>query len=193
MRYIIPLLTLLLASCGCKVQLSNPTVEMQDGSIPLATSEPRFSWCYESEEDNVAQTDYRIIVASTKENAAKGIGDLWDTKTVASNRMLYIPYGGKPLKSRDRCWWKLYTTLTYGDHNRKKTLESEVQQFEISLLSPDDWKAHWIGRDFEDDNVNGHTVVAARYLRKEFSLRKNIAKARLYMTTRNASTSTPTT
>ena len=152
MRYIIPLLTLLLASCGCKVQLSNPTVEMQDGSIPLATSEPRFSWCYESEEDNVVQTDYRIIVASTKENAAKGIGDLWDTKTVASNRMLYIPYGGKPLKSRDRCWWKLYTTLTYGDHNRKKTLESEVQQFEISLLSPDDWHAHWIGRDFEDDN-----------------------------------------
>ncbi len=181
MRYIIPLLTLLLASCGCKVQLSNPTVEMQDGSIPLATSEPRFSWCYESEEDNVVQTDYRIIVASTKENAAKGIGDLWDTKTVASNRMLYIPYGGKPLKSRDRCWWKLYTTLTYGDHNRKKTLESEVQQFEISLLSPDDWHAHWIGRDFEDDNVNGHTVVAARYLRKEFSLRKNIAKARLYI------------
>ncbi len=181
MRYIIPLLTLLLASCGCKVQLSNPTVEMQDGSIPLATSEPRFSWCYESEEDNVAQTDYRIIVASTKENAAKGIGDLWDTKTVASNRMLYIPYGGKPLKSRDRCWWKVYTTVTYGKHNRKKTLESKMQYFEISLLSPDDWKAHWIGHDFEDDNVNGHTVVAARYLRKEFSLRKNIAKARLYI------------
>ena len=184
-RYLSKILTLLttalfLAGCDNGTKLVNLTVEMQDGSMPLATAEPRFSWNYESSANNVLQKDYRIIVASSEENANKGIGDLWDT-TVVSSQMLYIPYGGKTLKSRDRCWWKVYTTVTYGEHNRKKSLESDVQHFEISLLSPNDWHAHWIGRDYEDDKVEGHTAIAARYLRKEFALKDNIEKARLYI------------
>ena len=186
-RHIASLLlgVLVLSSCATKVAIVNGTVEMQDGSVPLATAEPRFSWQYNAEvggvtEGNVKQEDYRIIVASSEENAKKGIGDLWDT-TVASSQMLYIPYNGTPLKSRDRCWWKVFTTVTYGNHNRKKSLESDVQHFEISLLSPNDWHAQWIGRDYEDDHLDGHTAIAARYLRKEFSLRDGIVKARLYI------------
>ncbi len=182
MKRFIPLLfLLLLVSCGSKIQIVSPTVEMQDGSMPLATAEPRFSWHYDAEVNNVVQVDYRIVVASSEENARKGIGDLWDSQA-ASSQMLYIPYGGKTLKSRDRCWWKVFTTVTYGDHNRKKSLESDVQQFEISLLARDDWKAHWIGRDYEDDRVEGHTAIAARYLRTEFPLDKTyIERARLYI------------
>ncbi|MBP5328209.1 MAG: family 78 glycoside hydrolase catalytic domain [Bacteroidales bacterium] len=154
---------------------------MQDGSMPLATAEPRFSWCYEADVNNVVQVEYRVVVASSENNAKNGVGDLWDSKIVASNEMLYIPYEGKHLKSRDRCWWKVFTTVTYGDKGKKKTIESDVQHFEISLLSPDDWKAHWIGRDYDDDKVEGHTSIAARYLRKEFPLKEDISKARLYI------------
>ena len=182
MKHIVPiLLILLLVSCGSKIEIVNPTIEMQNGSQPLATAEPRFSWQYEAEVNNVVQTNYRIIVASSEENAKKGIGDLWDSKSVDTNQMLYIPYEGTPLKSRDRCWWKVFTTVTYGNKGKKKTLESDVQQFEISLLERDDWKAHWIGRDYDDDKVEGHTAIAARYLRKEFPLRKDIDRARLYI------------
>ena len=53
MRYIIPLLALLFISCGGKIHLANPTVEMQDGSMPLATAQPRFNWQYETEQSNV--------------------------------------------------------------------------------------------------------------------------------------------
>ncbi len=182
MKHIIAiiLLVLLFSACGSRVRIISLTVEGQDGSMPLATNEPRFSWCYEASVDDVVQTDYRIIVASSEENAKRGIGDLWDSKECL-NASMSIPYEGKALKSRDRCWWRVYTTVTYGSHNKKKRLESDVQYFEISLLSPDDWKAHWIGRDFDDDDVNGHTVVAARYLRKEFPLRKDINRARLYI------------
>jgi alpha-L-rhamnosidase len=172
---------LLFISCGGKTHLANPTVEMQDGTTPLATAQPRFSWCYESEADNVVQTAYRIIVSSTEENADKGIGDLWDSGVIESSDMLYIPYAGKQLHSRYIAFWKVYATLTYGKNHKKATTESDVQRFEISLLSPDDWHAHWIGRDYEDDNVNGHTAIAARYLRKEFSLKKDVVKARLYI------------
>lgn len=171
----------LFSACDHKVQLTSLTVEMQDGSQPLATAEPRFSWQYKTEENNVVQTEYRIIVASSEENARNGIGDLWDSKTVASNRMLYIPYEGQKLKSRDCCWWKVYTTVTYGSKNKRQDLESDIHQFEISLLSRDDWHAHWIGRDYDDDKLDGHTAIAARYLRKEFPVKENIRKARLYI------------
>ncbi len=183
MRHLISILLLAVffSAYGNEIKLTSLTVEMQDGSQPLATAEPRFSWQYESEESNVIQTEYRIIVASSEENARKGIGDLWDSKTVASNRMLYIPYEGKKLKSRDCCWWRVYTIVTYENKGKKMRLESDVRYFEISLLSSDDWHAHWIGRDFDDDNVDGHTAIAARYLRKEFSLKENISKARLYI------------
>ena len=186
MKRLIPILfTLMLAACGSKVEITNPTVEMQDGSMPLATATPRFSWNYEARVDNVMQTNYRIIVASSEEKARRGEGDLWDSengdvRTENGNRMLYIPYEGKPLKSRDRCWWRVYTTVTYGN-GRTIELESPVQYFEISLLERSDWQAHWIGRDYPDDKIEGHTEVAARYLRKEFNLKNDIDHARLYI------------
>ena len=170
----------MLAACGSKVEITNLTVEMQDGSMPLATATPRFSWNYEARVDNVQQTNYRIIVASSEEKARRGEGDLWDSEAVDTSQMLYIPYAGKTLKSRDRCWWRVYTTVTYGN-GKSKELESPVQYFEISLLDRSDWHARWIGRDYEDDKIEGHTVVAARYLRKEFNLKNDIERARLYI------------
>ena len=183
MRRIIPLLLMaaLFAACGNKVEITNLTVEMQDGSMPLATATPRFSWNYDATVDNVIQTSYRIIVASSEEKARRGEGNLWDSQTVDTSQMLYIPYAGTPLKSRDRCWWRVYTTVTYGN-GRSKKLKSPVQYFELSLLDRSDWTAHWIGRDYEDDKIEGHTEVAARYLRTEFPLdKKFIDRARLYI------------
>ena len=51
----------------------------------------------------------------------------------------------------------------------------------ISLLDRTDWHARWIGRDYEDDKIEGHTEVPARYLRHEFQLRNDIDHARLYI------------
>ena len=118
-RLFIFLLTLIsLASCSkLEVKIINPNVEQQVHPQALATNQPRFSWQYESAESNVVQQDYRIIVASTAENAQKGIGDLWDSKTVASNQMLNIPMLGlsvtyEPFQSRDKAFWKVITTVT---------------------------------------------------------------------------------
>lgn len=175
------LMAVMFAACGNKVEITNLTVEMQDGSMPFATATPRFGWNYKASVDNVMQTSYRIIVASSEEKAHRGEGDLWDSQTVDTSQMLYIPYGGKPLKSRDRCWWRVYTTVSYGDKGKTKILESPVLYYEISLLDRRDWHAQWIGRDYEDDKLEGHTEVAARYLRHEFHLRQGIDHARLYI------------
>ena len=174
-----------------QVSIVHPTVEYQDGSQPLATNVPRFSWRYSSDKlKDVEQVTYRIIVASTEENARNDIGDLWDSKTVASNQMLLIPYEGKPLHSRDKAYWKVITSVAYpGEYQNQgygtlaviKWTVSDINYFEVSLLDSADWKAKWIGGEFYNDDIHGKTRIASRYLRKEFSLSKNIREARLYV------------
>ncbi len=171
-----------LASCNntLNVTITNPNVEQQSHEQALATAQPRFSWNYETTESEVVQQNYRIIVASTADNALSGIGDLWDSGVVPSSQMLYIPYTGKELKSRDKAYWKVITTVT-AKGGKKTKIESEVKSFEISLLNQDDWQAKWIGHEFDDDVLTGHTRLAARYLRKDFALQGEIAKAKLYV------------
>ena len=171
-----------LASCtnNLTITITNPNVEQQFHEQALATNQPRFSWNYETTENEVVQKDYHIIVASTIENAQKGIGDLWDSGVVPSNQMLYIPYAGKELHSRDKAFWKVITTVT-AKGGKKTKVESEIKSFEISLLNQDDWQAKWIGHDFEDDVLTGHTRIAARYLRKEFNLDTEISEAKIYV------------
>ena len=166
-----------------QIAISHETVEYQDGSQPLATDVPRFSWRYETDAANVRQTSYRIIVASTREKAEQNVGDLWDSKTVASDRMLLIPYEGKPLHSRDRAYWKVITVTSWSTASETfvHNLEGNINSFEISLLDSADWQAKWIGGDFYNDDIHGKTRIASRYLRKEFVLSKNIREARLYI------------
>ena len=181
-RITILLLALIgLVSCNntLDVNIVNPNVEQQVHPQALATAQPRFCWQYESAENNIVQQDYHIIVATTAENAQKGMGDLWDSGVTASSQMLYIPYAGKALHSRNKAYWKVITTVTA--NGKKAKVKSDVQSFEISLLNQDDWQAQWIGHEFEDDVLIGHTRVAARYLRKDFALNGEVTDARLYV------------
>ena len=183
---------LLLYSCNndLNVSIVNPNVEQQFHEQALATAQPRFSWNYgtnrrsdeekSTTESEVIQQNYRIIVATTAENAQKSIGDLWDSGVVPSNQMLYIPYAGKELKSRDKAYWKVITTVT-AQGGKKAKLASEVKSFEISLLNQEDWQAKWIGHEFDDDVLVGKTRLAARYLRKDFALKGEVSEARLYV------------
>ena len=161
------------------ITITNPNVEQQVHEQPLATNQPRFSWNYETTENEVVQQNYRIIVATTAENAQNSVGDLWDSGVIPSNQMLYIPYAGKELHSRDKAYWKVITTVAA--KGKKAKVESEVKSFEISLLNQDDWQAKWIGHEFEDDVLVGKTRLAARYLRKDFALKGEVDKARLYV------------
>ena len=172
MKYLYQILILIaLVSCSKTRHFEIKTLE---------TNEPRFSWNFNSNAQNVKQTSYRIIASSTENGALEGIGDLWDSGEIASDKMLYISYEGMPLHSRDKVFWKVFATLSY-EKNKTVSVESDVKNFEISLLESSDWQAKWIGHEFDDDILVGKTRIAARYLRKEFKLDENIAEARLYV------------
>lgn len=111
------------------------------GSInPLAVPIDRlhFSWKLETTDENHTQASYRILVCSTDEMANEGTGDVWDTGKILSGQTLYIPYGGRPLKSGRRYWWRLRIWRDSGE-----SLDSPVQWFETAF-APEDWKGKWI-------------------------------------------------
>jgi hypothetical protein len=103
-------------------------------------SHPRLSWILESSHRGQLQTAYRIIVASSRENLAKGKGDLWDSGRVQSNRSLQISYAGKALQSYQDVFWK----VRIWDIERSPSEWSTPAKWVMGLVQKKDWKAHWI-------------------------------------------------
>src|SRR4051812_35212570 len=78
-------------------------------SNPLGIDElhPRLSWVLESNVRAEVQNSYQILVASTREKLDANVGDLWDSGRVDSDHSIQVPYAGKPLLSRQTCFWKI--------------------------------------------------------------------------------------
>ena len=110
-----PALVMMAALClSCSttnVVLTGTTVELQTKPMALHTPIPRFSWKYDSHDKDVRQLAYRVIVSTTAELASRGVGDVWDSEQITSADMVLIPYGGRPLKSRERVYWCVETTV----------------------------------------------------------------------------------
>ncbi|MCK9222835.1 MAG: glycoside hydrolase family 78 protein [Limnochordia bacterium] len=115
--------------------------------IGIDASRPRLSWNLESKERAQRQIAYQIIVSSSKERLRRDDGDLWDSKKVFSEKSLHIPYEGKVLTSRQRCYWKV---RVWSDEDPKPTT-SNPAFWEMGLLEPEDWRAEWIGLETDGD------------------------------------------
>ena len=55
----------------------------------------------------VKQRAYQVLVASSLELLKADRGDLWDSGEVESEQSVQVEYAGKPLGSRQGCWWKV--------------------------------------------------------------------------------------
>ena len=152
--------------------------EQLDSPMGIDAVQPRLSWQMVSPERNVMQTGYRVLVASSPEKLARNEGDLWDSGNVESDASQWIPYGGKPLKSNMRCYWKVKSYTTAGE-----TAWSEPSGWSMGLLSENRWKGQWIGMDkaFPWDSETKWSRLSARYLRKEFDVTKPVAQATVHI------------
>lgn len=109
--------------------------------LGIDVDKPRLSWQLLSEQQGQKQTAYRLLVASSRENLDKEIGDLWDTDKVKSDESFQVAYKGDHLQSHMQCFWKVMVW----DKDEQSTEWSEPAFWSMGLLSPDDWKAKWIG------------------------------------------------
>ena len=119
--------------------------ENQTEPLGIDAASPRLSWRLEGGGRGLRQTAYHILVASSAKVLAKNEGDLWDSGRVASDQSRNVEYRGRPLASRQRCFWKAQVW----DQDQKPSSWSDVAQWTMGLLHREDWKAQWIGSDLE--------------------------------------------
>jgi alpha-L-rhamnosidase len=68
----------------------------------------------------VEQRAYQVLVASSPELLKAGRGDLWDSGKAESDQSVHVEYAGKPLGSRQGCWWKV---RVWGQDKKPSRLE----------------------------------------------------------------------
>ena len=146
-------------------------------ALPLGveTPTPRLSWQLVSSRPAVRQRSYQILVARRPEQLTSGKADLWDSGKVKSDQSVFVPYGGAALASGERAWWKVRVWDDEGDG----TKYTAPAWWEMGLLRREDWAGDWIGAAL----VGGpRTTVPCPFLRREFTVQKPLAEARLYAT-----------
>lgn len=179
MKALFPLLILLVLSATAELTPVNLRCEGQ--ANPLATSAmPELSWRVESDERGQFQTAYQILVASTPVLLAESKGDLWDSGKATRSRSSLISYEGSALESGQTCYWKVRAW----DQEDKVSAWSELASLEVAPTTPTDWKgAQWIddGKQNPTQDEDFYLSDPAPLMRREFSLSKPVAKARLHI------------
>ncbi|MBW8864765.1 MAG: rhamnosidase, partial [Verrucomicrobia bacterium] len=146
----IAVLLFTLASAGqltAAVTAGHLRVEHLENPQGIDTAQPRLSWQLAASERDVKQGAYQILVASSEAKLKAGTGNLWDSGKVGSDESVLVPYTGKPLVSRDACFWK----VRVWDAKGKASAWSEPAEWTMGVLNPADWNAKLIGRDGVDE------------------------------------------
>ncbi|MBP7826579.1 MAG: Bacterial alpha-L-rhamnosidase [Verrucomicrobia bacterium ADurb.Bin118] len=161
------------------VTITELRCESRVNPLGLDTPQPRFSWGLQSSRRGEIQTAYQIFVSSSPARLARGEIDLWDSGKVHSRASVHVPYAGRSLRPGQRVWWKVRAWDAAGKVSRS----SAPAWFEMALLSPEDWQAHWIQRSAPAPLAEEHMFDdhPAPLFRKEFTLDKKVARARAYV------------
>ena len=90
------------------------TTEMAVNPLGVENPAPRLSWKIITDRNNVKQTSYHILVASSPELLESSVGDVWDSGVVKSDQSTYVEYAGAPLRPATRYWWKVNVMTNKG-------------------------------------------------------------------------------
>jgi alpha-L-rhamnosidase len=147
------------------------TTEHKKNPLGIDNMQPRFSWKIKSPAFNVMQTAFSIRVSTDQKFPASKT--TWVTGKVTSGESVLIPYEGSELKPGQRYYWQ----VRVWDNKGKASKWSESAWWETGLLTPANWKAKWIELDGDTNRYS-----PAPHFRKEFSVSKTVASARVYVT-----------
>ncbi|GAB4133340.1 MAG: hypothetical protein Kow0040_15490 [Thermogutta sp.] len=179
------------------VRVVNPRCEYRVDPVGIDSPHPRLSWQIVSPRRGEVQTAYQILVASSASALAEDRADLWDSGKVDSDRSIQVPYQGKPLTSGRACYWK----VRVWDRDGRPSAWSPVARWTVGLMSAEDWKGRWIGKDEKEADsvlIRGVSWIwygddpkspppGKRWFRRRFELPETTAfrKAQLWVTADN--------
>ena len=128
---------------AAQVHVVSLETDYLDRPLGLENPRPQLSWRLESVERGVRQSAYHIMVASSESLLEQGHADLWDSGQVASRKSFGVAYNGRPLRSRERCWWRVQVW----DEAGRRCEPSASSWWEMGLSLPKDWTAHWVATE----------------------------------------------
>lgn len=94
-------------------------------AVLLKDSRPEFNWIVPT--GSVFQSAYQLLVASSKENIERNIGDTWNSGQIRESRSSGVEYAGAPLQQGVTYYWK----VRIWDEVNRLSHYSESQVFQI--------------------------------------------------------------
>jgi alpha-L-rhamnosidase len=142
--------------------------------LGIDVRKPRLSWELASAEKGVMQTSYEVRVAGSEAELAKG-KVIWESGTQASDASIQVEYAGPAVASGRIYYWQVRVADNHGHLSEW----SKTARWEMGLLEAGDWKAKWISPDLVEDETKSNP---SPLLRREFSVKKKVERARIYAT-----------
>lgn len=163
---------------GASIKVTHLKTEQMSNPLGIDTNTPRLSWIINSEKKNVKQVAYQILVASSEKLLSENKGDIWDSGKVESSESVWVRYSGRELKSNEFCFWKVRVYTNKGNSDW-----SAPALWSVGLLGETHWRGQWIGMDksYPWDSETQWSRLSARYLRKEFEIKKELRRATLHI------------
>ncbi|HYE54060.1 MAG TPA: family 78 glycoside hydrolase catalytic domain, partial [Chitinophagaceae bacterium] len=172
-------------------EIVNLACDYRKWPLGVEKAAPTLGWQIRSEEKDVLQTAYRIIVSDDLGLLKVNKGNMWDSRKVASDESIQVKYAGKPLEAAKTYYWKVLVWTNKG----RNAAWSAPASWQMGLLSAADWKnAKWIAYQEMHDSLR---IVPAEHgkgnakwasvkdtlplLRKTFALQKPVRKATLFI------------
>jgi len=191
MGRLITILFLLIAFVSnAQLSIINLKIDNRNNPLGVDNRQPVFNWQLLSQQKNVVQAAYQILVASDSLFLKKNTGNIWDSKRQRSSASIQVNYKGKSLQSAKKYFWKVIVT-----DNKGNTSSSNIANWQMGLLDKKSWmNAKWIAyENLPDSNKivpaehgNGKKEWGKRkdvlpLFRKNFSIRQPIKNATLFI------------
>lgn len=155
---------------ACNTRIIQVKCEYQYKPINIDDLHPRFSWQIQSNEQDLFQTSYVLLIATSPELLNRNIADIWQSGRINTSMNMAV-YSGPALKSHT----KYYYRVAISTNKYKNDIYSSIETFETVKLSEGDWTAKWITDSYEKD------FEPSPLFRKTFDVKKQLVKARLYI------------
>ncbi|HXW79816.1 MAG TPA: family 78 glycoside hydrolase catalytic domain [Acidimicrobiales bacterium] len=120
------------------VSVTNLLCDYRASGAVLGDTEPAFSWAV-VDLGGRGIVAHQVLVASSPDLLSPGRADRWDSGRVAGERC-EAHYSGRPLKSRERCWWAVRVWAP----DEECSDFADPAWFELGLRA-EEWTSDWMG------------------------------------------------
>ncbi|RXF71040.1 family 78 glycoside hydrolase catalytic domain [Arcticibacter tournemirensis] len=187
------LLSLFISVCtfGQGLMVENLRCEFKRDPVGVDIKTPRLSWEIGSEQRNVLQTAYQVLVADNPKALSANLGNVWDSKKLVSAASIQVKYEGKALLPAKSYFWK----VRVWDNKRRVSAWSNVASWQTGLFAAGDWKdAKWIAYEKLPDSEKivpaihgkggknlGPSNNVLPLFRKDFAVKAGVKRATVFI------------